>query len=106
MQQTRCPSCDMKIKFRDEHLGKRLKCPGCGDRVDTSTIKAQPVAASVGAAAVQAQQVRRRREAANAKDTRLPLPVHTALVGAISGVFWGIGVGILMAGCTFIFGYN
>jgi predicted Zn finger-like uncharacterized protein len=28
-----CPGCDAKIKVRDEHAGKKVKCPKCGATV-------------------------------------------------------------------------
>jgi hypothetical protein len=31
-----CPACDKKLKINDSALGKKIKCPACGDVFDTS----------------------------------------------------------------------
>ncbi|MEM8872702.1 MAG: hypothetical protein AAGD32_00450 [Planctomycetota bacterium] len=106
MQSIRCPACDTKLKFKDEHLGKRLKCPGCGERVNTAHLQATPTGAMGGAAAVQAERVRSRREANNAPDDRLPLPVYCAITGAVCGVIWGVLMGLVAGTCASMTSYS
>ncbi len=48
-----CPSCRKQLNVRDEFLGKRLKCPGCGNTftADASTAAASTMPSKRGGAA-------------------------------------------------------
>jgi hypothetical protein len=43
-----CPSCKKMLKVRDELVGKKLKCPGCGNTFDAKAGGGGPVAAGKG----------------------------------------------------------
>lgn len=98
MMTVNCPACGQKLKFREENHGKRLKCPGCGDSVDTSSAKvAAPgsVMAMPGTRKVSASGVPLdRKKELKFQDKRMPIYVKTMLVGivggAIVGFVWGI----------------
>ena len=46
-----CPGCGKQLNVRDELLGKRLKCPGCGNAFTADATTAAPMGAAPAAAA-------------------------------------------------------
>jgi serine/threonine protein kinase/tetratricopeptide (TPR) repeat protein len=47
--QTACPSCAVKIKIKDELIGKAVKCPQCGERITipATTVVAESLPAAI-----------------------------------------------------------
>lgn len=42
-----CPSCSQKLSFKDEHAGKKSKCPGCGTILSIPLAKAVPISRAI-----------------------------------------------------------
>jgi predicted Zn finger-like uncharacterized protein len=59
-----CPHCEQKIRVREEYLGKRVKCPGCGERFIVDPETEEPmVVGQVDEADDEERPIRKRRAA-------------------------------------------
>ncbi len=45
MNRFRCPHCRKRLKYADEHEGRKLKCPKCGHSLELLTLDAAPAPA-------------------------------------------------------------
>jgi hypothetical protein len=97
MLETRCPACDQRLKFREDNMGRTIKCPGCSGRVETMDTKVATFddrprpGVRVAALGVRSGKGRPRRANAN-----MPRWLHAVLMGLLFGVIWGVMAGIVV----------
>lgn len=53
----RCPTCRKVLKAPDDRAGRKIECPGCGQRLQIPPIEPQPAAATAAAAASEESSV-------------------------------------------------
>ena len=51
-----CPKCSKKLRVRDELVGKKLRCPGCGNNFNATEAPAPARAQAAGARAAQREK--------------------------------------------------
>ncbi|MEM8872703.1 MAG: hypothetical protein AAGD32_00455 [Planctomycetota bacterium] len=99
MLSTNCPGCGQKLKFKPEHVGKRLKCPACGEKVLAQGPvpgSAMSMPGTAGAAGVSASgRPLTRKAELKFEDKKMPIFVKTMLVGLIAGFIVGATWGFL-----------
>jgi DNA-directed RNA polymerase subunit RPC12/RpoP len=104
MKQLPCPRCRKKLGYRDQHIGKRVRCPGCSARFQlavavarTGTLKKTvnaPARAAAGQTAAPPRPFRRMRRASHARQRSRTGPSWGVLAGVFVGMVLASGAAI------------
>ena len=82
-----CPKCGKSLKVKDEHAGKRLKCPGCGEAFQASaTSAAAPRGVAPSRATSAAAPPKPVRPAAREQGPRIAISTNVILIVVAVGV--------------------